>query len=67
MKYGVCFIIKVFPAALAIEFLVRTVTSIFLYILRIAGLYLVHLIFLKLEHHRSRTQGNKVEHDGINK
>ena len=36
MKYGVCFIIKIFLAALAIEFLVGTVTSIFLYILRMA-------------------------------
>ena len=36
MKDGVGFIIKIFLAALAIEFLVGTVTSIFLYILRMA-------------------------------
>jgi len=36
MKYGVCFIIKIFLAALAIVFLVATVTSIFLYIFRMA-------------------------------
>jgi hypothetical protein len=36
MKYGVYFIIKIFRATLAIEFLVGTITSIFLYILRMA-------------------------------
>ena len=36
MKYGVCFIIKIFLATLAIVFLVGTITSIFLYIFRMA-------------------------------
>ena len=36
MKYGVCFIIKIFLATLAIEFLVGTITSVFLYIFRMA-------------------------------
>ena len=59
MKYGVCFIIKIFLAALAIEFLVGTATFIFLYIFRMAiyasnRVISVHLIFLsKLAHPRS--------------
>jgi hypothetical protein len=67
VKYGICFIIKIFLAPLAIEFRVRTVTSIFLYILRIlVGDYILRMPthtynmiipctsdFLKLEDRRS--------------
>ena len=74
MKYGVCFIIKVFPAALAIEFLVGTVTSIFLYILRMAIYTCNTIISWPSDFSQQisapsfiRKKGNKVEHDCIKK
>jgi hypothetical protein len=36
VKYGVCFIIEIFLATLAIVFLVGTITPIFLYVFRMA-------------------------------
>jgi hypothetical protein len=57
VKYGICFIIKIFLAALAIVFLVGTVTSIFLYILRMPTHTCNRIIrpsdFSQIEHHHS--------------
>jgi hypothetical protein len=73
VKYGICFMIKIFLAALAIEFLVRTVTSIFLYILRMATHTYNTIIPCPSDFSQIRApslirkKGNKVEHDGIKK
>jgi hypothetical protein len=71
MKYGVCFIIKIFLAALAIVFLVATVSSIFLYIFRMAICTCNAIISCPSDFSQISTplfiikKCNKVDHRGI--